>query len=197
MKNYGVLSVLASLFLWGCGDYQLVVIDSRLGGAVDDLTWESRAGSTAPPSRIEQLVIDTAQNHQEITDGKTRIAYVASFSKYTLVAAYEVPDECSDLFAAKKVMRYLVVAGQIHALLGPTYEPFPDLVFEKSVNICARNAMVDGGSSTLQMLGWIKPVMLKGTVTSKCSVAVNAYLAREGGPGDKLGEKLIRTCIPE
>ena len=121
----------------------------------------------------------------------------ASFDKYTLVVTYDEPAEGCDLFAAKKVNRYIVVAEQVHASLGPAYEPFPDLVFEKSVNVCARYAKLEGDSSTLLMLGWIKPMMLKGTVTSKCSVVVDAHLALEGGPGKKLCEKLIHTCIPE
>lgn len=69
MKNYGVLSVLTCLMLWGCENYQLIVIDPQLCELVDDLTWESRAGSPAPLSRIEQMVISAAQNQQEIIEG--------------------------------------------------------------------------------------------------------------------------------
>jgi hypothetical protein len=39
MKNYGVLSVLTCLMLWGCENYQLIVIDPQLCGLVDNLTW--------------------------------------------------------------------------------------------------------------------------------------------------------------
>ena len=197
MKGLSIFSIVFCLLISSCGNYKLVGSISRDGGFSDEHPWEYFDGMSALPSEIDRLAIVAAIENKKIISGNLVAVNVMKDKKYTYVAIYEDKKHAEEMFSPKKVMHYLVVSEKIFAIRGPTYEPFPDVSFERSVHICARKAFLEGGSSTLFVTGWVQPVMLKADVTSRCSVDVVAHRAELDGPGEMLCKKTINTCLPE
>jgi len=197
MRGLTIFSIVICLFASSCGKYKLVGSLSYDGGFSDEYPWEKPVESYLPQDEIDRLAVEAAKENRKIIFRNLVAVNVMSDGKYSHVAIYEDDSHSEDMFISKKIIHYLVVSEKVFAKRGPIYEPFPDVYFERSVHICARKAFLDGGSSTLFFTGWIQPVMLKGDLTSRCSVDVVAHRAELDGPGEILCKKTVNICLPE
>jgi hypothetical protein len=221
MKNSYLLAtifVMVLLFLSGCGKYKLIgsMSESYLP---DELQWKHEKDSRLPQGKIEELVVRVAADHHTLTDGTKTIVYLSDISggQYiqTLVAVFEgisdfkktdnpvvavfgdisdkrIPDDPT--FSPKRVERYLVQSGRIHASMGPNIEPFPDEHLESAVTTAAIKTVKQGGSEVMLVSGWSQLVVLKGQGHG-CNVEIICYRAKAGGPGDELFRKTVNGCM--
>lgn len=185
-------------FLSGCcGNYTLIGTMDEDHWLSDDLQWKYERESRLPHDATEELVVRVAASHRNLVDGNVTVVYISNDLNDTLVNTVEDISGSNDCFAPKKIVRYLVKSGRIHAVQGPNMEPFPDVTFERSVLFAAGRAVIEGGWSVVTIKDWTQPVALKGVVYGKCTVEVSAFIAGNDGPGTKLCAKKVNICKPD
>ncbi len=198
MCHRWLLPVVSCVSLSGCcGNYQLIGLMDKWRPLQDDLQWRQERELRAPRDRVEELVVRVAANHLALVDGSMMVVYISHNQKDTLICAVEDISDTKDGFAPKRVTRYLVQSGRIHAVQGPLLEPFPDVAFERSVVYIAGRAVSEGGMSVVTVGNWLKPLALKGVVSGKCKVEVSVFAAEPNGPGPMLCRKSVNVCGPE
>ncbi len=196
------LFCLIAALLSGCGNYALI---RPLNGNMrqsEELQWRRELEPRLPCNRIEELVVKAAINRRSMVEKDLLVAYVSDDKIDALVVTVEENEEReeherSDCFATKKIVRYLVASGRIHAVQGPCLEPFPDVSFERSVMSTAVKAAAEGGMTVVLLREWTQPVALKGVVYGGCVTEVTAFVAGNNGPGDRLCSKRVNICKPE
>jgi len=163
----------------------------------DELQWKPEKELRLAQDKTEELAVKVVADHQTLTIGKKIIVYVAGDQNEALVAVIENISDDDNTFSPKKVERYLIRSGRIHASMGPSIEPFPDVAFERSVIAAAKNALSDGGLSIMVVLDWSQPVSLKGIPHGRCNVEIVGNKIEAGGTGDELFRKTINCCRPD
>jgi hypothetical protein len=196
VRGFAGFSISICLLLSSCGNYKLVGSLSRYGNITDKHPWKSYGESYSPQNEIDELAIIAAKKNMKIREGNQVAVNVFNNKQYSYVATYEDKSFSENKYDIKEITYYLIVSEKILATRGPIYEPFPDELFERSVHICANNAILEGGSSTLFVTGWVQPVMLKADVASQCDIEVVARRVERDGPGEMLCNKTINICIP-
>jgi hypothetical protein len=191
----GLILCVLALFLSGCcGNYTLIGFMDSDHWLSDDLKWRYEQESRLPRGETEGLVVRVAATQRSLVDGNMVIVYISNDQKDSLVVTVEDTSGSKDCFAPKKVVRYLVKSGRIHAVQGPHLEPFPDVAFERSVLHTAGKAATEGGFSVVTIRDWLQPVALKGVVFGNCTVEVTAFAAENDGPGPRLCAKMVNIC---
>jgi hypothetical protein len=193
-----VVLFVGSLFLQGCTGYKLVGSRSDNFWVPDELQWKHGNQSRLPQNELERLAVKVASSHRPVVDGKIQILYVSDDKSGILVAAVEDISSDHDVYSMKKVTRFLILSDRVYAWMEPSLEPFPDVLFERSVILAAKGALADGVKSIMVLLDWSEPVTLKATVSNRCLIEVTAYRTDSmGRPGNEVCEKIVNMCRPE
>ena len=196
MRNCRLWVVGIGLLLSGCSENFALVAYSPGFRSPDEQVWKFEKTPQPPRNSLEELAVKVATNRQTIKTTNLMAGYLGEDGEVRMVVVFEEISRTRDRFAQKKVDRFLVKAGGIHAYLGPSIEPFPDFEFEKAVLIAARNARSEAGFSVLLFEDWYQPVVLKAVLMGECTVEVTAKNGFNP-QGDVLCVKQVNLCKPD
>lgn len=195
MRTVLVWVVFSGLFLSGCSnDFALVRVSHGRWHQKEE-PWKLEAEPQPPRNPKEEQAVKAAKNRQTIKMPDLTYGYLGYVDDDNLVAVIEENRFSPDLFAPKKVERFLVRSGRIRGSL-VTVEPLPDIEFEKAVLNAARGARNESRFNVLLVRNWIKPLTMKASVVGTCTIEVIVIDGFEPY-GTVLCEKLVNFCFKE